>query len=917
MARGWIRWRGLVLAGALAALITSAGAWPAGAALTARASVACADSWAAPVSGSWTDPSMWTDGVPGSGLACITVAGSYTVTLTPGVDIFVDQLLLGDGTASGTETLAFTGCRGSAPGSDPRDRLFVTSSLQVTPGGVVDLEGGAHCTGASSIFSGIIGSQSATLTLGGTLQAEPQQTSDGQALILAGSVVNTGTITANGAIAMSSEASTMTFDNRGTVAGTGGSLELDLPVTGTTFTNEGTIVGSVAFLGNALSSTAGSTFANNAGGQIGSGGVVLMGQGTTYTQVAGTMASDQSGIGGFAELTDGSRLNLDGPGLGNFITSGAVAVAGTVLPSQTLDVLGSTDTPGDGCLGQDATASVPAGFANDGTIILRMDGATGCPSHNTILAAPVGGAIVNKGTIDAQFSPDPLGSRIIAAQVTNLGQITIDKGTALTFSRGSIDNSGTVQADGPLSIEGTFTQRPAGTTIVAAGSAFGSASVTASGLISLGGTLDFAGDDVTPPDNMSVRLFSANKVAGTFAAVTGTEAGNGLDYQLTYTGSAVTATVAPTLTAIAVSPAKASVPADGSVRLTATGSYSDGSTKNITSVAKWRSADPATARVSGSGRVTGIAPGTVTITAKLDGKSATAVITVTVPPSAYVASASGRLTIIDRRTDKVRSVVRIGHAPLMVASGPTGAAVYLASESGPTIVANGFTGAVRWRIRACARPAALAVSPDGSRIYTACASGVLVVIDAATRRVLARVAMGGAPDAVAVSPDGSAVYVASSSGRLFVIGTGTERVIAAVHLTGSPDAVVASPDGSQVYVAVAAGRLDVVAASHWTLSRRMRIGGRPDGVAASPDGSRIYVTDATGRLDIIDVGAAKVVRAIRVRGLPDAVAVSPDGSAVYVAARAATKVTVVDPASGKITRTVPVTAGSTSIAVTG
>ena len=917
MARGWIPWRGLALAAALAALVTSAGGRPADAALATRASVACADSWAAPVSGSWTDPSMWTSGVPGSGLACITVAGSYTVTLTPGTDIFVDQLLLGDGTASGSETLAFTGCRDSAPGSDPRDRLFVTSSLQVSPGGVVDMQGGAHCTGAPSIFSGIIGSPSATLTLGGTLQAEPQHTSDGLARIIAGSIVNTGTITANGVIALGSETSTTAFDNHGTIAGSGGFFGLDLPVTGATFTNEGTIVGTVAFFGNALSSTAGSTFANNAGGDIGSGGVVLMGAGTTYTQVSGTMASEQSGLGGFAELTDGSHLNLDGPGLGDFFTGGSVAVTGTLRPSQSLEVLGSTDTPGDGCLGQDATASVPAGFTNQGTIILRMDGTSGCPSHNAILAAPAGGTIVNKGTIEAQFSPDPLGSRIIAAKVTNLGQITIDQGTALTMSRGSIDNGGTVQAEGPLSIEGTFTQRPAGTTSVAVGSAFGSASVKASGLVSLAGTLDLAGDGVTPPENMSVRLFSGMKVTGTFAAVTGTAAGNGLDYQLAYTSSAVIATVAPTLTGIAVSPAKASVPAGGSLRLTATGSYSDGSTKNITGVAKWRSADPATAKVSGSGRVAGIAPGTVTITAKLEGKSATAVITVTVPPSVYVASASGRLTIIDRRTGKVRSVVRIGHAPLLVAPDPTGAAVYLASESGAMIVANGLTGAVRWRIRACTRPTALAVSPDGSMIYTACASGVLVVIDAATRRVLARVRTGGAPDAVAVSPDGSAVYLASSSGRLFVIGAGTERVIAAVHLTGSPDAVAASPDGSTVYVAVAAGRLDVVAASQWTLTRRTRIGGRPDAVAVSPDGSRIYVADATGRLDIIDVGAAETVRAIRVRGSPDAVAVSSDGSTVYVAARAATKLTVVDAVTGKIKRTIPVTAGSTSVAVTG
>ena len=50
------------------------------------ASTACADSWKAAVSGPWSDGGDWTAGVPGEGApvaVCITVAGTYTVTLAP------------------------------------------------------------------------------------------------------------------------------------------------------------------------------------------------------------------------------------------------------------------------------------------------------------------------------------------------------------------------------------------------------------------------------------------------------------------------------------------------------------------------------------------------------------------------------------------------------------------------------------------------------------------------------------------------------------------------------------------------------------------------------------------------------------------------------------------------------------------
>jgi uncharacterized protein YjdB len=73
--------------------------------------------------------------------------------------------------------------------------------------------------------------------------------------------------------------------------------------------------------------------------------------------------------------------------------------------------------------------------------------------------------------------------------------------------------------------------------------------------------------------------------------------------------------VDPTLTTLTVTPVTPSVIAGSTLQLTATGSYDDGSSKNITGTASWSSSDASIATVSTAGLLTGVATGTATITA--------------------------------------------------------------------------------------------------------------------------------------------------------------------------------------------------------------------------------------------------------------------------------------------------------------
>ena len=107
--------------------------------------------------------------------------------------------------------------------------------------------------------------------------------------------------------------------------------------------------------------------------------------------------------------------------------------------------------------------------------------------------------------------------------------------------------------------------------------------------------------------------------------------------------TAVTLTVTPaTLVSIAITPPAPSIALGTSETLTATGTYSDHSTQNLTSQVTWTSATPSVATISNAagsaGVATPVAPGTTFITAALGSVKAMAV-TLTVTPATLVSIA--------------------------------------------------------------------------------------------------------------------------------------------------------------------------------------------------------------------------------------------------------------------------------------
>jgi uncharacterized protein YjdB len=117
---------------------------------------------------------------------------------------------------------------------------------------------------------------------------------------------------------------------------------------------------------------------------------------------------------------------------------------------------------------------------------------------------------------------------------------------------------------------------------------------------------------------LSTVAAGAVTISATFGGVTGT------------TGHTVSAA---TLVSLSVTPGSASVAQGGTRQLTATGTYSDGSTQNLTSTVTWSSSALGVASVSNAsgseGLVSGLSPGSASITVAVGAVSASMSVTVT------------------------------------------------------------------------------------------------------------------------------------------------------------------------------------------------------------------------------------------------------------------------------------------------
>jgi Bacterial Ig-like domain (group 3)/Divergent InlB B-repeat domain len=420
--RGTLRVRRIAILGSLLALVALAAF-----AFTGTAAPTCTDSWNNASGGSWSTASNWSTGVVpgGSDVACITLAGNYTVTLQGGQPE-VSSLILGSSSGSTTQVLAVQGVTGVNSSLS-----FATDSTIAQTGQLVlDSQ-----TGSSSGSASVVGASTATLTNDGSIVTQVESTN------------NHDYLEAN-----------LTNAAGATVEVKSGELRQDHA---TTTTNDGTwTVDAAASPGYTLT-TSSASFVNAAGTVVNDGSITTSG-GASWTQSGGSESGNP------VKLTAGSLSDTGTGSGGSFEIENTVSLSGTIAANETVSVIGTT--------GINGIANAGSGLVNNGTLVL--DSQTGASSGYALLE---GGPVTNNGTIDSQVESSN-NIDYLEANLTNssTGMVEVKSGELRQDHATTTTNDGTWMTDVGASPGYTLTTSSA-LFVNAAGTVINDGAITTSG----------------------------------------------------------------------------------------------------------------------------------------------------------------------------------------------------------------------------------------------------------------------------------------------------------------------------------------------------------------------------------------------------------------------------------------------------
>src|ERR1700757_4901360 len=231
----------------------------------------------------------------------------------------------------------------------------------------------------------------------------------------------------------------------------------------------------------------------------------------------------------------------------------------------------------------------------------------------------------------------------------------------------------------------------------------------------------------------------------------------------------------PTLKALQVSPANPSIALGTNQQFTATGTFSDGSTKDMTASAAWSSSNPAVATISNSGLATSLTIGRVQITATSGSiRGSTTLIAVVsestgVPRFAYVAnSVDGTVSAytVNPTTGQLRNngYAFAGKLPQAVVVDPRDKFAYVTNSGDNTISAfliNSSNGAL--------------TAVPGSAFPTGSNGAVSMTVDPSG--AFAYVANSGSNNVSAFSIDPNTGALTAIAGSPFPAGAGPQSIV--------------------------------------------------------------------------------------------------------------------------------------------
>jgi hypothetical protein len=215
---------------------------------------------------------------------------------------------------------------------------------------------------------------------------------------------------------------------------------------------------------------------------------------------------------------------------------------------------------------------------------------------------------VNSATSITAVDPAEAAGTVTVTVTTPAGTAATDAQDQFTF---------VTPAPAVTSLSPTSGPTTGGTSVTITGNNFGWATAVDFGSV--------AATSFTVNSATSITAVDPAEAAGTVHVTVTTPSGS----SATSSADDFTYETAPTLTAITVTPVNPSVARGLTEQFTATGTFSDGSTEDLTSQVRWASANTSVARISSAGLATAVAGGRVVIVASDDSIRGTTILTVT------------------------------------------------------------------------------------------------------------------------------------------------------------------------------------------------------------------------------------------------------------------------------------------------
>lgn len=255
-----------------------------------------------------------------------------------------------------------------------------------------------------------------------------------------------------------------------------------------------------------------------------------------------------------------------------------------------------------------------------------------------------------------------------------------------------------------------------------------------------------------------------------------------------------------------------------------------------------------------------------------------------------------------------------GEAPAAHSPTLAGQALFVANKRGNTLSKIDLaSGDEVTRVDSCANPHELATSPDGKHVALACYGGTSVDIfrtDDLGRVKSVDLGENARPHGIQWHANGDLYSSAEGRQSIFWIHNPLAETDTFEYATGKQGShmVVVAPSGNHAWTTdLGSKTVTLVDLKTRRAPRSVTVGEEPEGISLSPDGSALWVS-ARGSNEAyeLDPQTMKVRKTVATGAFPLRIAIRPQGDVAVTSDLADGGLSVIDLASGKVTRSIAV-----------